>query len=77
LNAITNDDPAQLPPSVPPLFRDIIYSLLQKNPEKRPSAAQLLSLPELKEAAKRLQNQIREVDPEMAQKMFEEPKKFD
>ena len=76
LNSITDDKPAELPPSVPPLLRDIIKALLDKNPETRPDATKLLSLPEVKEAAQRLHNQIREVDPEMAQKIFEEPKKF-
>jgi serine/threonine protein kinase len=62
---------------VPQIFRDIIDNILEKNPEKRYNATQILNLPEVKEAAKRLHNQIREVDPEMAQKIFEEPKKFD
>jgi hypothetical protein len=61
---------------VPPILRYIINALLKKDPETRPNATQLLSLPEVKEAAERLYNQIREVDPEMAQKIFEEPKKF-
>jgi serine/threonine protein kinase len=51
---------------VPPLFRDIINKLLEKDPVKRPNATQILSLPEVKEAAKRLYDQIRKVDPEMA-----------
>ncbi len=59
-----------------PLLRNIIYLLLEKNPEKRPNAKQLLNLPKVKEATQRLHNQIKEVDPEMAQKIFEEPKKF-
>jgi serine/threonine protein kinase len=62
---------------VPIIFRDIIKKLLEKQPEKRYNATQILSLPEVKEAAKRLHNQIREVDPEIAQRIFEEPKKFD
>ena len=61
---------------MPLLLSNIIYALLDKNPETRPDATKLLSLPEVKEAAQRLHNQIREVDPEMAQKIFEEPKKF-
>jgi serine/threonine protein kinase len=56
----------ELPSTVPPLFRDIINKLLEKKPEKRPNATQILSLPEVKEAAKRLHDQIRKVDPEMA-----------
>lgn len=70
MNAITDEDPAELPSSVSPLHRDIIYALLNKNPEKRPNATQLLNLPEVKEAAQRLHNQIRQFDPEIAQKMF-------
>jgi HEAT repeat protein len=58
------------------LLRNIIYALLDKNPESRPDATKLLSLPEVKEAAHKLHNQIREVDPEMAQKIFDETNKF-
>jgi hypothetical protein len=31
----------------------------------------------VKEAAKRLHNKIREIDPQLAQKIFEEPKKIE
>ena len=54
LNAITDDNPAELPPSVPAHLRDIIYALLNKNPERRPNATQLLNVVEVKEAAQRL-----------------------
>jgi hypothetical protein len=59
-----------------PVLRAIIYSLLDKNPETRPDATGLLKIPEVKEAGDRLFNQIKEFDPEIAQKIFEEPKKF-
>ena len=76
LNAITDEEPPELPSTVPPLLRAIVYSLLDKNPATRPNATKLLNIPEVKEAAKKLYNRIREVDPETAQKIFGEPKKF-
>ena len=56
LNAITDDQPPELPHSVSPLLKAIIYSLLDKTPETRPDATKILNLPEVKEAAKRLNN---------------------
>ena len=61
---------------MPPVLRAIVYALLDKNPETRPDATKLLNIPEVKEASNRLYNQIKEFDPELAQRIFEEPKKF-
>ena len=76
MNAITDEEPPELPQTVPPVLRAIIYSLLDKNPETRPDATKLLNIPEVKEAGDRLFNQIKEIDPVIAQKIFDEPKKF-
>jgi hypothetical protein len=71
--AILGNKPYPLPETVSPFMRDVVDKLLDKDFFTRPDPTKLLSLPEIKEAAQRLHNQIREVDPEMAQKMFEEP----
>ena len=54
LEAITDASPPGLPDSIPRFLKDIIYSLLEKNPKIRPEATKILSIPEVKEAAKRL-----------------------
>jgi serine/threonine-protein kinase len=41
-NDITDEKPIEIPSSVPPLIRALIAKLLDKNPESRPSAADLL-----------------------------------
>ena len=76
LNAITDEEPPELPSTVPDVLRAINYSLLDKNPETRPDATKLLNIPEVKEASNRLKKQIKDFDPELAQKIFEDPKKF-
>ena len=76
LNAITDSDPAEPPHEVSPLIKGIIKLLLDKNPEKRPNATQILKIPEVEEAAIKLRNQVRDIDPELAQKIFEEPTEF-
>jgi serine/threonine protein kinase len=53
---ITDGNPIEIPPSVHPLIRDLIEKLLDKNPETRPSAAELLNKPEMKEAVMNLVN---------------------
>ncbi len=76
MKSITDDEPLLLPETTSPVLRTITYSLLDKNPDTRPDATKLLNIPEVKEAGKRLLNQIKEFDPEIAQKIFDEPKKF-
>jgi hypothetical protein len=76
VKSITDDEPLLLPETTSPVLRTITYSLLDKNPDTRPDATKLLNIPEVKEAGKRLLNQIKEFDPEIAQKIFDEPKKF-
>ena len=73
---ILSPQKVDVPSTVPPLIRSLICILLDKNPETRPDAEQLLNQPELLEAVKDLGNKIKEVDPEMAQKIMEPPKKF-
>jgi serine/threonine protein kinase len=41
-NDITDGKPIEIPSTVPPLIRALIAKLLEKNPESRPSAAELL-----------------------------------
>jgi serine/threonine protein kinase len=41
-NDITDGNPIEIPSTVPPLIRTLIAKLLDKNPESRPSAAELL-----------------------------------
>jgi serine/threonine protein kinase len=44
----------EIPSTLPPLIGNLIKNLLEKNPATRPSAEELLNLPELKEAANTL-----------------------
>jgi serine/threonine protein kinase len=39
---ITDGNPIKIPSTVPPLIRALIAKLLEKNPAKRPSAAEVL-----------------------------------
>ena len=60
----------EIPSTLPPLIGNLIKNLLEKNPAARPSAEELLNLPELKEAANKLAKQIKAIDPNMASKIF-------
>jgi len=44
---------------------------LSKNPATRPSAVEILNLPEVKEAVNNLLNKIGAIDPDMAKKISE------
>lgn len=48
---ITNSDPLEIPSTIPPFIKFLITQLLNKNPANRPSAEELLNLPELNEVA--------------------------
>jgi serine/threonine protein kinase len=67
---ITDENPLQIPSTVPPLLRNLIALLLDKNPATRPSAVELLNQPELKEPLMNLFNKIQAIDSEMASKIF-------
>lgn len=53
-NDITDANPIKIPSTVPPLIGTLIGKLLEKNPTNRPSAAVVMSYPEVKEAIKNL-----------------------
>ena len=45
---IIDEEPNPLPETVSPFFKHLIRMLLDKNPEKRPDAAQLLNYTEIR-----------------------------
>lgn len=73
---IFDSNPLEIPSTVPPLIASLLAKLLEKNPEIRPSAAELLNLPEVNEAVRNLYEKINAIDPEVASKIFENTKKF-
>ena len=61
-----NSEPDQLPETVNPLLRTVIYELLDKNPESRPDADMLLAKLEIQQEVEYFLNKIRQVDPMIA-----------
>ena len=51
---ITDPKPIKIPSTLPPLIRTLVEKLLDKNPATRPSAIEILNLPEVIEAGNRL-----------------------
>jgi serine/threonine protein kinase len=48
MNLIRESEPVPLPSTVPPFIKEIIAKLLDKNPETRPDAKELLIRDEIK-----------------------------
>lgn len=53
-DSILNKPPVSLHPSIYPEIQDLMYRLLEKDPDKRPSAAEALQLPCMQETLKQL-----------------------
>ena len=70
---ITDHKPIKIPSTLPPLIKALLEKLLDKNPATRPSAIEILNLPEVIEAGNRLAQQIKDIDPEMAAQIFRNP----
>ena len=61
-----NQEPEELPGTIQPSLRAVIYKLLDRNPDSRPDAAMLLTIPEIYQEVEITVNKIRQVDHEMA-----------
>ena len=53
---ITDANPLEIPSTIPPLLRTLIGNLLDKNPATRPSAIEVLKLPDVNGAVMNLVN---------------------
>jgi serine/threonine protein kinase len=53
---ITDANPLEIPSTIPPLLRTLIANLLDKNPATRPSAIEVLKLPDVNGAVMNLVN---------------------
>lgn len=56
MSSIKDNDPASLSSSVSPFMKELIGTLLDKNPENRPDPASLLSKDEINAQAKKIVN---------------------
>ena len=63
--SIRDGDPEPLPSNVSPFLRDIIFRLLDKNPETRPDAKTLLNLDPIKNYVKKIVDKVTSFDREM------------